>query len=552
MKNKPLRYIAYVRKSEERKERQILSHKAQERKIREQFPELNIVKWMPQESHSAFKPGRPVFEEMIGLIRAGKADAIVSYHPNRISRNEIDAANVTYMLRTGTLKDLRFCSYTFENNPEGIMMLQIIMSQSQYESSKQGRDVKRGMQQKAIGGERPGVVPQGYRKVPVTDDQGSFVKNKDKIVTRTDIDPDRFPLVAEMWKMLLSEQFTPPEIRRIANEKWGYTVPKTKKTGGGPLGHSSIYRIFNNPFYFGWMTHNGELHEGTHEAMITRSDFDKAQIILGKRGKPRTGMYEYAYTGLIKCGECSCSVVAKTRSKILSTGELKNYIYYYCTRKSDKRPCNQNKYTPLDKIESDIDKELAKITILPEFKDLALKILRRNNIIEKDDRNQIYRTQQKKRNELQEQIDRLIDMRTRDLINDDEYAATKNRLISSIAKLDDDLRSTEDRAENWLELSEKVFDFATYARSNFQNGNLKVKRQVLMTLGGNFTLKDGSLSITPNEWLVPIENTYPAIEKSYLRVRTKQKATSSDKDMALMSVSETWRARWDLNPRHPA
>lgn len=553
MKNdKPLKYIAYIRKSEERKERQVLSHEAQVRKIKEQFPGLNIVKWMPQESHSAFKPGRPIFNEMMRLFESGEANALVAYHPNRASRNEIDAANVTYMLRTGVLKDLKFCSYTFENNAEGIMMLQIIMSQSQYESSKQGRDVKRGMQQKAISGERPGVVPQGYIKVPITDELGVLIKNKDKIVTRTDIDPERFVLVSKMWRMLISGLYTPRQILLIASNEWGYTVRRTAKMGGGPMGLSSIYRIFNNPFYAGWITHNGELHKGHHKTMITMDEFDKAQIILGSRGKPRLGQHEYSYTGLLKCGKCGCSVVGKTREKILASGELVKYVYYYCTRKSERRPCDQSKYTTLNSLEKDIDNVLSKFTILPEFRDLALDILRKNNAFEVTDRRKIYETQQKRRNQLQEQIDSLIDMRSRNLLDDEEYTQSKNRFKLAIVKLDDDLRLTEGRADNWLELTEQVFDFATYARAQFQNGNLIKKRQILTTLGGNFTLLNGKLSITPNEWLIPIEKDYPSIEKSYLKVRTNKNATSSDREMALASISENWRASGDSNPGHPA
>jgi len=221
--SKQLRYIAYIRKSEERQERQELSHTAQERKIKEQFGDLNIVRWMEPESHSAFKPGRPIFNEMIEMIKAGKADAIVSYHPNRISRNEVDAANLTYSLRTKELLDLKFCTYTFENSPEGIMMLQMIMSQSQYESSKQGRDVKRGMEQKVIGGERPGVVPLGYIKSPILDATGKIqIDSKDKtILTETAEDPDRFELVKKMWKMLLSGEYNAAQIRVIANDRWG-------------------------------------------------------------------------------------------------------------------------------------------------------------------------------------------------------------------------------------------------------------------------------------------------------------------------------------------
>jgi site-specific DNA recombinase len=125
--NEPkLRYIAYIRKSEERKERQELSHKAQVRKIKEQFPGLKVVKWF-EESKSAFKPGRPLFKEMMGMIESGEAEGIVSYHPNRCSRNEIDSAEITYALR-GKLKDLKFCTYTFENSAEGIMWLQFTMN----------------------------------------------------------------------------------------------------------------------------------------------------------------------------------------------------------------------------------------------------------------------------------------------------------------------------------------------------------------------------------------------------------------------------------------
>ncbi|MEO5498870.1 MAG: recombinase family protein, partial [Candidatus Saccharimonadales bacterium] len=116
--NKPLRYIAYVRKSEVREDRQQLSHQSQIEEIKQHFPNLNIVKWMEPESRSAFKPGRPIFNEMIELIENGFADAIVGWHPNRCSRNEIDSARITYMLRD-KLKDLKFVSYNFDNSAEG-------------------------------------------------------------------------------------------------------------------------------------------------------------------------------------------------------------------------------------------------------------------------------------------------------------------------------------------------------------------------------------------------------------------------------------------------
>jgi DNA invertase Pin-like site-specific DNA recombinase len=556
MQPQKLRYIAYIRKSEERQERQELSHAAQERKIRESFKDLNIVKWMKPESKSAFKPGRPVFSEMIKVIESGRADAIVSYHPNRISRNEIDAATVTYMLRTGALKDLKFSSYTFENNPEGIMMLQMIMSQSQYESSKQGRDVSRGMEQKALGGERPGMVPLGYVKSPLLDENGNvMIDSKDKsILTKTTNDPERFELVARMWRLLLSGSYNASQIRKIANEQWGLKSKSTRRVTGKPIGYSTVYRMFTNPFYAGKISHKGKFYDGNHQAMISMEEFDYAQKLLGAKGKPRTSVHGYAYTGLIKCGECGCQIVGKTNEKLVKREErIKTYVHYYCTRKSLNRPCTQSKYTSLEALELEVDHLLSKVTILPEFKELALDILRRKHAKEVSERTSIYTKQTATRKEIQSRIDNLVEMRARDLLSDDEYVSQKNRYVNELDKLDDSLRGTELRADNWLNAAEQAFDFISSARESFRTGDLITKRKIFTALGQNFTLKDQKLEIQPSEWLVPLAEMYPKLESEYLnKVGTKQKATPQIKEMALASVSENWRAYWDSNPGRTA
>lgn len=557
-KKNELQYIAYIRKSEERTERQELSHKAQRRKINEQFPDLKIIEFV-EESKSAFKPGRPEFDRIIRMIKNGEADGLISWHPNRVSRNEIDAATVTYMLRTKELKDLKFCAYTFENTPEGIMMLQIIMSQSQYESSKQGRDVKKGMEEKAMDGERPGQVPQGYIKLPVLDDRGQVIMRKgDKVLTKTFNDPDRFEQIKLMWKMLLYEGYNPEQIWKVVNNEWGYLTRKTtfkdNSPGGKPMPKSMVYAIFNNRFYAGEIKHNGKWHEGHHNAMITPEEYDYAQKLLGTKGKPRKTVHNFAYGSLIRCGVCNCQIVAKANTKrIKSTGELKTYIHYYCTRKSLSRPCTQVKYTAVDGLEKDIDAELAKYTIIPEFRDMALKILRRNHKSEVYDRTTIYENQQARRKQLQAQLDSLTDRLTRGIVEEDDYMRQRDLIKANIRDTDSDLRSTEKRAEDWLQLTEKAFDFATYARIRFnETKDPMVKRDILQTLGANFLLTDNNLTLTPKKWLVPIERDYPALEKAYLRVRTNKKATAKEIADALASIFESWRATWDLNPGHSA
>ncbi len=552
--NQP-KYIAYIRKSEEREERQQLSISSQMEKIQEQFPQLSIIdKDRYKESRSAFIPdNRPLFDEMIDRIQKGEVHGILAWHPNRLARNEMDAARITYLVRTGIIKDLKFCTYNFENTPEGIMMLQMVMSQSQYESSSKGRDVKRGMNTKAKNGERPGRVGLGYTKTPVLDKDGKLMMHKERIVTETADDSERYDLVGRMWYMLLSGIYTAPQIHRIATKEWKLTLPKTERMGGGLISLSTVYRIFNNPFYAGWIQHNGEWYKGNHNAMITLEEFDQAQRLLGKKGKPRIGVFDYSYSAMIKCGECQCNVVAKTVQKFNKTeNRMVTFVYYHCTRKSSKRPCRQSSYTKLETLENNIMTELSKYTILPEFRDLALEMLRRDNDLEIRDRSQMYSMQQKRRNQIQADLDGLVDMKLHGQLEPEEYMTKRNILKQEIVKLDETLRDTEKRADNWLQLTEEAFDFATHARAQFAEGCLYVKLIILMTLGENFELKDKRLYLKPKSWLVEINNGYPAVEAEYKKVRTIKKASPKAKEEALAIISSSWWACWDSNPGHEA
>jgi hypothetical protein len=158
--------------------------------------------------------------------------------------------------------------------------------------------------------------------------------------------------------------------------------------------------------------------------------------------------------------------------------------------------------------------------------------------------------QQAKRKRVQEQLDNLVDMRTRNLLDDDEYVSQRTRLKAELERADESLRGTEARADDWLEITERAFDFAAHARIQFRDGDLMTKRDILMTLGQNFLLNDQKLTLQQSEWLVPMAEQYPALEAEYLRrARTNKKAPLQEMPS---DIFESWRARWDLNPRHSA
>jgi len=100
-------------------------------------------------------------------------------------------------------------------------------------------------------------------------------------------------------------------------------------------------------------------YEGKHEKMITLEEYDRVQMLLGREGKPRPKTHEFAFTGSIRCGVCGCLYTAETKKKIIKkTGEIKEYTYYHCTRKTTKIKCDQKKNIPVDDLELAIENEL--------------------------------------------------------------------------------------------------------------------------------------------------------------------------------------------------
>ena len=158
----------------------------------------------------------------------------------------------------------------------------------------------------------------------------------------------------------------------------------------------------------------------------------------------------------------------------------------------------------------------------------------------------------KQRTDLQVQRDNLIDYLHRELIDEEEFKYQRQRLQTEIDKADHLLRNSERRAEDWMELNERAFNFVAYGRTRFNEGSVRTKRDVLKTLGKGLVLQDNKLHIEPNEWLIPIYEKYPEIQRRYLRVRTNQKATAKELEVALVPIIENWRARRDSNPRHSA
>ena len=533
------RYILYVRKSSEDAERQSLSIPAQKRKLREMFPKIKIVAEF-EESRSAFEPGRQIFGRVLEMISKGEADGIVAWHPDRLSRNEIDAATITYAIRRGAIKDLKFGSYYFNNSPDGIMMLQNMMSQSQYYSAKLSVDVKRGNEQQRKNGWLTYRAMPGYLNArnPNNPDQGITV-----------VDGERYKLVREMWDMLLTGAYSVPMIEKVANEEWGYRSPMRRKSGGTPMHRNTLYKMFTNIRYTGLIPvpNKPEQYEkATYPAMVSMEEYDKAQIILGRKGKPRQSVVkEFEYRGFLFCKECGCQITAQDKYKKLKNGKVLHYVYYHCTR---KRPCDNRKTVEEKNIAAQLYDLLDKYTIHPLFEEWALEAMKEMNAGEAKEREAIENSQFKNLKQLRRQHDKLIDMASKELIKEETFKEKSKELLSQIKDAEDAVAATNNRAESWRDAMYKTIDVIAHGRKRFEKGGVVAKRDVLLALGTHPTLYDGVVELNTFEWLIPIEKGLPQLQEALSMVKPQDLQIGNP---ALEPIRTSWLGVRDSNPRMP-
>ena len=287
--------------------------------------------------------------------------------------------------------------------------------------------------------------------------------------------------------------------------------------------------------------------------MVTPEEYNKVQLLLGRKGNPRSHVHNFKYTGIAKCGECGASITAETKRRVNPrTGQIRQYIYYHCTKRKKDVVCLQRKVITEKEFEKQFQEEINKITIMPDFREFAQDMILDYRSQEVEERQNVYKNLSNLLQETQKQLDRLLDLRLKDYVDETVFKEKTTKLESEIKHLKENLRNTEDRTEDLNDLTKRAIDFVAKAKDSFQNGDIETKKAILLGLGSNFLLKDGKLSLELSRWFLPIKNDYPAVEAKYLRFelyKTEDLTADSIKKDAFDNVCLLWRGRRDSNSR---
>ncbi|NLD87542.1 MAG: recombinase family protein [Clostridiales bacterium] len=306
-------------------------------------PEFKVVAEYSDDGYTGTNFDRPGFRRMLADIEAGKLDCVLVKDLSRFGRDYIDMG--FYLERRFPSLGVRFIAVN-----EGIDSengYDLLLPMKNVFNSKYAKDislkVRSAFRAKQTRGEFIGAFASyGYVKNE---------KDNDKLV----IDPPAAQVVRRIFT-LFESGMGKVAIAKMLNKE-GIPCPSIYKrqmgmkyNNGRRLDETSYWtyatvnRILKNPMYVGDMvqgksvrpTMHGKakavtreewiLVKGTHDAIISREQWERVQSLLEKRGwTPDFEQNISIFAGFLKCGDCGRAMAKTTR-----TYNGSKYITYNC------------------------------------------------------------------------------------------------------------------------------------------------------------------------------------------------------------------------------
>jgi DNA invertase Pin-like site-specific DNA recombinase/uncharacterized Zn finger protein (UPF0148 family) len=426
---------------------------------------LTISRWF-EERETAAKRGRPIWNEMLKLLRTGKAQGVVIHKIDRSARNLKDWADLGDLIDEGV--EVHFANEGLDLNSRGGRLsadIQAVVAADYIRNLRE--EAKKGIYGRLKQGFYPSRAPIGY-----VDNGAAKPKT---------IDPVKGPLVRKAFELYATTKFSIPtlqdELFRIG----------LRNHAGGKVTRKGVDVMLNNPFYIGLIRikKTGQMFQGNQEPLISKHLFDRCQDILHGRFNTRTKVHNFPFRRIIKCKRCGYSLI----------GELKKgRVYYRCHTKS----CPTTSVRE-DAVEALVATNLAKLAFNVEEKEYLttrIKELKARWIEDKESELMNLRV---KHEQVSERLRRLTDAYLDQAIERDLFEERKASLLferqavtERMKDLSENRTSIPDELQNFIELAHDAY-------SLYQMALPDKKRRLVQMVTSNFFCREKTLDFAMKE-----------------------------------------------------
>jgi site-specific DNA recombinase len=258
---------------------------------------------------TAKQTGRTALGEMIAHLKAQPSIRVLLVEKtDRLYRNLKDWVTVDDLeVEIHFVKEGVVLSRGSRSSEKFMHGIKVLMAKNYIDNLSE--EARKGMQEKAEQGIWPTVAPLGYRNVAGADGK--------KIIQP---DPESAPIISRLF-----EWYATGTLSLKAAAQKAKAAGLVYRKSGTPVPVSTVHATLRNRLYKGEFEWNGRFYLCKHQPLVTRDLWERVQGVLDGRHakKHRRVKHDFAFSGLIACGHCGCSIV----------GEIKKqrYVYYHCT-----------------------------------------------------------------------------------------------------------------------------------------------------------------------------------------------------------------------------
>ncbi len=512
------RAVLYARVSSKEQEKEGYSIPAQLKLLKEYAAaEGFTVAQEYVDVETAKQTGRAAFGEMVAWLRAHTdLRVILVEKTDRLYRNLKDWVTIDELdVEIHFPKEGVVLSRDSRSSEKFMHGIKVLMAKNYIDNLSE--EARKGQQEKAEQGIWPTKTPLGY--LNVTGEDGR------KVIA---VDPDTAPFVTKLFDLYVTGQFA---LRELANKmrSEGFVYPKS----GNPIPTSTLQTILRNRLYTGWYEWNGKLYQGKHEPLVTIELWERVQRVLDGRNasKHRRMRHDFAFSGLIACAKCGCSVV----------GEIKKqkYIYYHCTGYADKcrgEPAScRRKYVREEVLEQQFTEMLGRLRFDEEILEWVREALHASHADERRDHEEAIKRLRAEYDRLQSRIDAMYIDKLDGKIGGEFFDKMAGQWREGQTCCLRDIERHQEAEQSYKEDGIRILELAHSAQSLFERQPAREKRRLLNFLLSNCSWDNGEVIATFRQ---PFDLLAETTDKA-----ARAKASNCGKS----SKNEIWLGNLDSN-----
>jgi hypothetical protein len=246
--------------------------------------------------------------------------------------------------------------------------------------------------------------------------------------------------------------------------------------------------------YTGQFEWNGKLFQGRHQPLISVELWERVQGVLDGRNvsKAKRGKHDFAFSGLIACAKCGCSVVGEVKKQ--------RYVYYHCTGYADKclgNPAScRRSYVREEALEKQFTELLGQLKFDDEVLEWVRSALHASHADERHDHEEAIRRLQAEHKRIGDRINAMyldkLDGRVDSAFFDKmsaQWREDQNRYLREIAR-------HEAAEQFYMDEGVQILELARNAQKLFEQQQPREKRRLLNFLLSNCTWEDGEVVAT--------------------------------------------------------